>query len=250
MKKIIQYILQFILITSLCNCNSRNANHTGDKIAIQAEIDEILKIQEDAYNENNEEGRRKLAATCDDSLIFIGGDDGGLSTSANFYVHDLADGYSKRPGNRYYRIYDNTVIVTSVQQTFKVFNKDTIFFNARSTKVFVKEAKTWKMAYVTYAPLPVLYNKVQNIDLKVLESYAGLYKEGPSQVDTISVINGRIFITVTGSEKSELFPINDSTFFGDGYFGKTVFARNSNGVVTHSYFEFTDGQRLVFPKIK
>lgn len=94
-----------------------------------------------------------MAATCEDSLIFIGGDDGGLATSANAYVHDLADGYTIKPHNRTFRIYENTVIVTSLHQAYKLFGKDTLYLNVRSTKVsYVKDGITWKMAYTTYAP--------------------------------------------------------------------------------------------------
>jgi len=105
------------------------------------------------------------------------------------------------------------------------------------------------MVYVTYAPIPVLYNKVLPRNDKLFETYAGVYRESPSQLDTISVVDGKVFLTV-GSSRSELFPINDSTFVGDGYFGRTVFVKNSQGVVTHNYFEFPDGQRLIFPKVK
>ncbi len=133
------YIVFIILCVS--SCQAPVSKSVSDKKTIQAEIDSILKIQEDAYGQNNEDGRKVLATTCDDSLIFVGGDNGGIAGSANYYVHDLADGYIKRPSEKIYRIYDETVIVSSVYQSFKVFDKDSIFFNARSTKVFVKSPR-------------------------------------------------------------------------------------------------------------
>ncbi|QHT71759.1 hypothetical protein GXP67_36405 [Rhodocytophaga rosea] len=141
------------------------------------------------------------------------------------------------------------MIVTALQQTFKVFHTDTIYFNSRYTKVFVKKEKEWKMAFVTYAPLPLQYIKPQKSNPNVFKDYAGLYQSGPSTADTITVIDRKVYLNA-GTDKSELIPINDSTFYGEGYFGKTVFIRNDQGRVTHNYFEFTDGQRIIFPKIK
>jgi hypothetical protein len=241
--------LVIIIVACFGACAVKDAQPKADKEAIKIEIEKILTIQEDAYDQNNEEGRKKFAATCDDSLLSVGGDDGGVATSANFYVHDFADGYSRRPSNRLYRIYDHTVIVTSIYQSFKVFNTDTIYFNARSTKVFVKNEKDWKMAFATYAPLPIMYTKPQYSNSKLFADYAGRYGKSATLADTISVIDGRVYLMTAGS-KSELVPTNDSTFLGEGYFGKTVFVRNNKGVVTHNYFEFPDGQRLIFPKIK
>jgi len=221
-----------------------------DYAAAKAQIDSILKVQEDAYDLNNEVGRKILVETCVDSLMFIGGEDGGLVQSADFYVHDLADGYSQRPANRTYRIFDNTAIVSSVQQTFKVINRDTIFFNSRSTKVFIRIKNTWKMTYVSFAPLPVLYHKVARVDDKLLQTYAGLYRSSEHSMDTISVSNGKVFLLQGGNPKSELFPLNDSVFFGDGYFGNTIFSKNRHGRVTHMYYQYPDGQRIIFPKVR
>lgn len=239
-----------LLSLSIGSCQTSGNNSATDTATIKAEIDSILAIQEAAYDLNNEEGRQQLKATCDDSLVFVGGDNGGQATSANYYVHDLADGYSKKPTEKTYRIYESTVIVTSLYQSFKKFDRDTIYFNARSTKVFVKNDNRWKMAYVSYAPLPVLYNKPYAPNPAVLSAYAGLYRESETVTDTILVENGKLYIAVTGTPRSELIPINDSTFYNHGYFGRTVFSKNDKGRVTHNYYEFPDGQRLIFPKIK
>lgn len=236
-----------LILFSLASCQTRK---TADKETIRAEIDKILKIQEDAYDQNTESGRNILAQTCDDSLIFIGGDDGGLVQSASSYVHDLADGYSKKPASRTYRIFDNTVIVTSLQQTFKLFNKDSIFFNSRYTKVFVKSNGKWKMVYVSYAPLPIQYYKPANISSNLLNEYSGLYQNSETSTDTISVHDNRLYIGQRKNSGSELIPLNDSTFIGDGYFGYTVFSKNQSGAVTHMYYQYPDGQKIFSSKIK
>ncbi len=106
------------------------------------------------------------------------------------------------------------------------------------------------MAFITYAPLPVIYTKPEISNPDLFKDFAGLYRESPTVTDTISIAGGHVYLAPTGSEKTELVPLNDSAFISEGYFGKTVFSRNAKGVVTHNYYEFPDGQRLVFTKIK
>ena len=68
MKKV-QGLIAFVSITILLsNCKNSHTGQHGtnaqNKDIIKAEIERILKVQEDAYMQNNEDGMRKLAATC------------------------------------------------------------------------------------------------------------------------------------------------------------------------------------------
>jgi hypothetical protein len=247
MKHIVNILLAGLVFIG-CRCTG--SEKSTDRAVIRKEIDEILAIQEQAYHDNSEAGRLRFASTCDDSLFYVGGDSGGFVASADVYVHDFADGYSRRPYDKRYRILDNTVFVTFLTQTFKRFGKDTVFFNTRGTKVFVSADGSWKMAYVTYAPLPVNYQKRVSVDAAVLQDYVGLYREDDTTIDSVAVKDGRLYLGTAGSQAAELIPVNDSTFISDDYFGKTVFSRDRNSRVTRWYFEFPDGQRLVFPRIK
>lgn len=240
--------LTFLIFSLICFQCSDNPTRSSQREQVREEIERILKIQEDAYDEHSDAGRAALAATCVDSLIFIGGDDGGQATSSQYYVNDLADGYIQRPSQRTFRIFENTVVVTSIHQSFKLFNLDTIFFNARATKVFVKFNEGWKMVFTTYAPLPVMYGNARNVELDVLEKYAGRYSAGELGTDTVIVSDNKVLIG-SGGERTELIPINDSTFFTRDYFGRTGFI-GKGGQVTGYYYEFPDGQRLTFPRIR
>lgn len=184
-----------------------------------------------------------------DSLVFVGGDDGGMAVSADDYVNDLADGYIEKPHDRQFQIYENTVIVTSLHQGYKLLSNDTLLLNSRSTKVFIRDGDSWKMAYVTYAPRPVLYSRVVKVADETLKSYEGEYRIDTTTADKIVVRDHRL-ISMVGGYESELRPINDSTFIGIDYFGKVVFVKNRKGIVTHYIFEWSDGQRIVFPKVK
>jgi hypothetical protein len=241
--------LILVLATSLAAIRCFQSNNTFDRLAVKSKIEALLKIQEEAYGDHSPEGKKKTRETCIDSLVFIGGDDGGMSVSADGYVNDLADGYIERPHDRQFQIYENMVIVTSVHQGYKLLSNDTLLLNSRSTKIFIRDGDSWKMAYVTYAPLPVLYSKVVKVADETLRNYEGEYRIDTTTLDKIEVHDHRLMSTIGGYE-SELRPINDSTFIGVGYFGKVVFVKNRMGVVTHYYFEWNDGQRIVFPKVK
>lgn len=246
MRKSIQNLAVLIISFSFYCCSTTLSNEQE----VRAEIEKILKIQEDAYDMNNEEGRQLLKSTCDDSLIFVGGDNGGIAMTSDYYVHDLADGYKKRPYDKTIRIHDNTVVVSCLQQTFKVFNTDTIYFNSRYTKVFEKKVKGWKMIYVTYSPIPVLYFEQKKIDTAILRNYVGLYRESSTIVDTVVLVDGKLMMSSTGGERAELKPVNETMFIGDGYFGMTGFSKDERGRVNGTYFEFVDGQRIHFERMQ
>src|SRR5690349_17522309 len=109
-----------LLIFTICLISCKTNTSPLDRQGIKHEIEKLLEIQERTYGDKRPEALSELAATCSDSLIFIGGDDGGLVKTKEGYVHDLADGYITRPYDRYFRIYENTVIVTSKHQGFKI----------------------------------------------------------------------------------------------------------------------------------
>lgn len=216
-----------------------------DRDTVRKEIDSILRVQDEAYHENSEAAQRRMAATCVDSLIFVGGDDGGMVTSAEFYTHDLADGFVEWPHDRTYQFYGRTVITTAIYKSFKRLNKDTIYFKNRSTKVFVKQTNGWKMVYVSFAPLPLHYEPRVQVEPAKLAQFVGVYEGATESPDTVKLIDGRLYL----APSTELIPINDSTFVGEGFSGQTVFHRTPAGKVTYSYFVFPDGQKIKFAKL-
>ncbi|MEJ1241673.1 nuclear transport factor 2 family protein [Chryseolinea sp. T2] len=235
------------LVSLLSRCSN---DKTTSRAEIKSEIERILKIQEDAYGNHSEHVLEQVKATCMDSLVFVGGDTGGMVASADFYVHDLADGYMIKPHDYHFQIYDDMVIVSSVHQGYKLLSNDTLLLNSRSTKIFTRDGDTWKMAYVTYAPLPVMYNKIPTVAESVLKRYEGKYRLDSSTVETVSVRDGKLISTIGASDVTELIPYNDSTFLIDGVFGKSVFVKGKDGRATGYYYEWTDGQRISFPAVK
>lgn len=239
----------FTCAIGLFGCGEQQKAPEHDPTRVRKEIERILADQERWYGSTDEQDLQALAATCLDSMLFVGGDDGGLATDAQHYVHDLADGYMVPPHDRTFRIFDNTVIVTSLHQAYKLFGSDTLKINARSTKVFVRGEEQWKMAYCTYAPLPVMYTPSSRVDPKLLAAYAGRYRADARHIDTVSALNGRLYFGTAEAPSAELVPLNDSTFRGVGYFGQVIFRRDTRGAITHYVFCWPDGQHIAFPRI-
>ena len=238
----------FLLMACLSLVRCSKPHKAFDRALVKSEIEALLKIQEDAYGDHSNEAKKRTRETCMDSLVFIGGDDGGMVVSADFYVNDLADGYIEKPHDRHFQIYEDMVIVTSIHQGYKLLSKDTLLLNSRSSKIFMRDNDAWKMAYVTYAPRPVVYSKIENVADEILRTYEGEYQIDSTTLETI-VVRDHKLISKVGSDESVLRPLNDSTFIGTGYFGKMVFSKNK-GAVTHYFFEWNDGQRITFPKVK
>jgi hypothetical protein len=237
-----------IAIVVLLGCST--PNRTTDRASVKAEIERLLKIQEDAYGDHSSEAKKRIRETCVDSLVYVGGDNGGMVVSADVYVSDLADGYKERPHDKHFQIFEDMVVVTSLHQGYKIFNDDTLLLNSRSTKIFTHDGCSWKMAYVTYAPLPVTYFQSKQVDNAVLKSYEGEYRLDSVTVETITARDHKLVSTIGGSDESVLQSLNDSTFVLGGYFGKSVFVKDKKGKVTHYYYEWPDGQRINFSKVK
>jgi hypothetical protein len=254
MKNLLKLSVSMILAVLFNSCrNSTDRSMEANTARTRAEIERILKVQDDAYALHNEEGYKILQSTCVDSMLYVG-TDGGIMKSSYDYSHDLADGWIDRPHDNIFWFYENTVIVTSVYKSYYRHNGDSIFINSRMTKVFVRENNQWRMAHVGTAPLPVSYFKDPGYKVSsaiLLNEYTGVYTVDPSTADTISVMNGKLFVQNRHEkERTELLPLNDSTFMLKGYPGKIVFMKNGAGRVTHYYFEGTDGQQFRDPKVK
>ena len=248
-------VIFLITIVSLSilsnNCkNSNTVQQVSDakkNESIKAEIEQILKIQEDAYAQHNEDGNKKIQSTCKDGLLYV--DDGGIMLSSYDYSHDLANGWIERPHNNIFKFYNNTVIVTSVYKSYNLFEGDTIFLNNRMTKVFVKDDNQWKMAHIGISPLQVNYTKIGYGNTKLFSEYAGVYKVGSAPADTILLINGNLYDAQTGNGRNKMFPLNDSTFIWKDDLGKVIFGKDANGKVNHYTYIFNDGQRIRVSKL-
>ena len=249
MKKVILLITIVSIAILYSNCKSNHNEHivanAQDTASIKAEIERILKVQEDAYMQNNEDGMRKLAATCVDSLMFV--NEGGIMTSAYKWSHDMDNGYIERPHDKTFQFYNNVVLVSYIDKSYYLMGSDTIYLDNRITKTFLKINDKWKMISSCLSRCLVNYTKPSRGNAALYPDYVGIYKLSSTVVDTVLLINGEL---CNENGKTKLFPLDDSTFMAKKYQGRTIFSKNARGKVTHQIYEFPDGQRFRIPKVK
>jgi len=252
------FLIAFVSIAILLSNCKRNhyvqiVSNVQDTASVKAEIKRISKIQNDAIAQHNEEGNRIFASTCEDSIMTV--NDGQMMISAIALSHDLVGGEIDIPHASKYQFYNNnTVIVSSISKMYALIGVDTFFYQGRNTCVFVKNNNQWKMAYLGYSPLPVSYYKASNyanVKPVINPNYVGIYQLNPTIADTILLIDGKLYSRAnTDSQRTKLFPINDSTFMAEDNAGKMIFVRGVGGKVVQQIYEYPDGQRIHVPKVK
>jgi len=252
MRKIIIITAIVAMAVLFTECRNRQAvqkvSNVQNTASIKAEIERILKVQEDAYMQNNEDGMRKLAATCVDSLMFV--NEGGIMTSAYKWSHDMDNGYIERPHDKTFQFYNNVVLVSYIDKSYYLIAGDTIYLDNRITKTFLKINDKWKMISSCLSRRLVNYTKTGHGNPALYHDYVGVYQIEPAVADTILLINGKLYVRkTTESEKTKLFSINDSTFMAEGYLGKMIFGKGISGKVKDYTLEFYDGQRVHIPKV-
>ena len=89
---------------------------------------------------------------------------------------------------------------------------------------------------------------IARIDARLYDSYVGRYEYTPGLIDQVTRDGDRIFVQSTGQEKEELFPENDTTFFGKGQDWRVIFDRDPHGTVVSLRFR-QNGQDLVAKRV-
>lgn len=71
------------------------------------------------------------------------------------------------------------------------------------------------------------------VDPKVLEGYAGVYRIDEENVRTVTVEDGRLYTMRTGGQRLEAFPHSEDGFFYEDSLNHFEFARDDQGNLTH-----------------
>ena len=241
----------------LSDCNGRRAaqiNENGiDTARIKAEIYKISKMHRDTLLLGSEKGKQLIASGFEDSVVVI--NNGFEMATASFLAHDLFPGSYDVPEDTKYRfINDNTIMISFKCKMFGLTGRDTTFYEARETDIFVKHNDKWKLSVLILPRSTVSYFKASNYPKSnpaLYPSFAGVYQKSDEDADTILNINGSLYASnTTDSKRYKLFSVNDSTFMAEGFPERMIFGNGNNGRITHYTLEYQDGQRRHFPKVK
>lgn len=72
---------------------------------------------------------------------------------------------------------------------------------------------------------------VANIDPKIYDAYVGRYEYAPGAVDTVTREGDHLMVQPTGQAKEEVFPENETTYFGKGQDWRLIFLKDEQGRV-------------------
>ena len=115
------------------------------------------------------------------------------------------------------------------------------------TETFVRRANGWKLIAGADSIIPQ-DPPIAKIDPKIYDDYVGKYEYTPGVIDTISRDGNRLFVQPTGQPKEEIFPENETTFFGKGQDWRMIFVRDAKDKIISVVFR-QNGQDYVAKKL-
>ena len=116
------------------------------------------------------------------------------------------------------------------------------------TETYARRSDGWKLIAgienaISQDPI------VAKIDPKLYDAYVGQYEYAPGVVDTVTREGNRFMVQATGQAKEEVFPENETTYFGKGQDWRMIFVKDKRGRVTSVRFR-QHGQDLIAKKIR
>lgn len=90
---------------------------------------------------------------------------------------------------------------------------------------------------------------VAKINPKIYDAYIGQYEYAPGVVDMVIREGDRLWVQVTGQGKEEIFPENETTYFGKQQDWRMIFVKDRQGRVTSLRFR-QHGQDFIARKIR
>ncbi len=149
------------------------------------------------------------------------------------------------------RHYYGDALVTVLVGTLKGIapNNEPFTSRTRFTSVAVKQQGRWQIAVIHGAPIPV-ERTAAKVDPKVFDAYAGQY-QFPNAVVTVTREGDKlVWQSSATTNKVELIPASETTFFVRGSQVHNVFVKDGSGHVTHIKQILLDGRETSFKKIK
>lgn len=178
--------------------------------------------------------------------------DRDFMSSANSYMHDLADGITVPPHDYKFRLFGQTAILTFLEIFYEVINGDSVFHNVRIMKTYAFNNGQWKQASICTSLQQENYFKpVAEKHRNEYNDYAGVYKWKDGAADTVFVKDGKLYDRFPNDEPTLNYPVNDSEYMVKHDLSRVVYNnRDKNGKVAYYTFIRSDGQRIQVPKVK
>lgn len=116
---------------------------------------------------------------------------------------------------------------------------------------YIRRENEWKLATMSVAS-KVFWPDTVKIDKKLLDEYSGKYELTADTQIVVTNESGHLMAQMTGQDKAELFPENETSFFDktdENTNARSIFVRDKTGkVISMDYVAF--GQRIRATRIK
>ena len=90
---------------------------------------------------------------------------------------------------------------------------------------------------------------IAKIDPNIYDGYVGQSEYAPGAVDTVTLEGDHLMVQTKEQAKEEIFPENETTYFGKGKDWRLIFVKDEQGRVTSARFR-QNGQDLIGKKIR
>jgi hypothetical protein len=208
------------------------------------EIKQLIRERLDAYGRADAIGWSRFVA--DDCLC-------GTSTKAALQ-REIAARLSK-VRNWYgdivdleVRLYGDTAVARYRLTEYSELGSQRISFQEWRNETHVRRGGMWKLIAGGESEIPQDPD-VAKIDPKIYDAYVGQYEYAPGVVDTVIREGDHLLVQVTGQGKEEVFPENETTYFGKQQDWRMIFVKDAQGRVISVRFR-QHGQDFIAKKIR
>jgi Domain of unknown function (DUF3471)/Domain of unknown function (DUF4440) len=146
------------------------------------------------------------------------------------------------------RVYGSTAVAHYRITEFTAVGDQRLEIEQWRTETYVQQAGTWLLVGGAEAIIP-RDPAVAKVDPRLYDGYAGRYEYASGLLDTVTRDGDRLFVQSTGQGKEELWPENDTTYFGKSQDWRVIFVQNAAGAVTSLIFR-QNGQDLVARRVQ
>lgn len=146
-------------------------------------------------------------------------------------------------------VYKDTVVARYRVTEFTELGNQKVSVRQWRTETYVRRGGVWLLVGGAESIIPQDPD-IAKIDAKIYDAYVGQYEYAPGVIDTVTRDRERLLVQAAGQEeKEEVFPENETTFFGKGQDWRLIFVKNEQGRVTALRFR-QSGRDYVAKKIK
>lgn len=146
------------------------------------------------------------------------------------------------------RVYGDVVVARYRITEYSELGGQRMSIQQWRTETYVRRGGVWKLiggAESVIPQDPVL----AKIDPKVYDAYVGQYEYARGMVDLVTREGDHLMVETTGQGKEEVFPENETTYFGKGQDWRMIFVKDQQGRVTSVLFR-RQGQDFIGKKIR